>query len=127
VLIIFYAVAPIGAFALILGTAILWDRVREPRRDPSRPLAVVDDRTYHDAQRRIQRLLTTGDTAHAQNLIHANLRVAALRGQNRPHVSAHPTRRGPGTMEVAPAATNCRLNGVSTSDCRMLLRSGFDS
>jgi hypothetical protein len=34
-------------------------------------MAVVDDRTYRDAQRLIQRLLDAGDTMRAGNLIHA--------------------------------------------------------
>jgi hypothetical protein len=34
-------------------------------------MAVVDGRTYRDAQRRIQRLLDVGDTMRARYLMHA--------------------------------------------------------
>ncbi|RZU46581.1 hypothetical protein EV385_6656 [Krasilnikovia cinnamomea] len=63
--------APLAAVALIFGAVVLWDRLREPRRDPTRPMAVADGRTYRDAQRRIRRLLDAGDTMRARHLVHA--------------------------------------------------------
>jgi hypothetical protein len=48
-----------------------WDRLREPHRDPTRPFAVVDLRTYRDAQRRIERLLAAGHPIRARYLMHA--------------------------------------------------------
>ena len=68
---ILLAAAPVTAIALIFGAVVLWDRLREPFRDPTRPMAVVDGRTYRDAQRRIQRLLDAGDTMRARYLMHA--------------------------------------------------------
>lgn len=65
------AAGPLVAAALIFGVMVLWDRLREPHRDPTRPMAVVDGRTYRDAQRRIQRLLAAGDTMRARHLMHA--------------------------------------------------------
>jgi hypothetical protein len=61
-----------AALALVLGAAIVWDRWREPRRDPARPMAVVDDRTYRDAQQRIGRLLDASDTMRARTLMHGS-------------------------------------------------------
>ena len=37
-----HAVLPVAALAVIMGTAIGWDRWREPRRSLTRPFAVVD-------------------------------------------------------------------------------------
>lgn len=65
------ALAPVAAVALIFGAVVLGDRLREPYRDPTRPMAVVDRRTYRDAQRRIGRLLDDGDTMRARHLMHA--------------------------------------------------------
>ena len=62
---------PLAALLLVLGAVIVWDRLREPRRDPARPMAVVDARTYRDAERRVRRLLAVGDTMHARTLMHA--------------------------------------------------------
>lgn len=49
-------IAAIALLALVMGTAIGWDRWRERRRDPRRPMAVVDRRTLRDALRRVGRL-----------------------------------------------------------------------
>lgn len=68
--ILFGAIPPL-AVLLILAAAIVWDRLREPHRDLRRPFAVVDRRTYRDAQRRIQRLRAAGDDLHARYLMHA--------------------------------------------------------
>lgn len=65
------ALIPLAAFALIFGAAVAWDRLREPHRDPTKPLAVVDGRTYRAAQRRIRRLLAAGDIMRARHLMHA--------------------------------------------------------
>ncbi len=65
------ALIPLAACALIFGAVVGWDRLREPHRDPTRPMAVVDARTYRDAQRRIRRLLDAGDTMRARFLMHA--------------------------------------------------------
>ena len=46
-----HAVAPVRAFAVVLGIAVLWDLRREPLRDFTRPMTPVDNRTYRDAQR----------------------------------------------------------------------------
>jgi hypothetical protein len=62
---------PLATIALIFGAVIGWDRLREPHRDPTRPMGVVDARTYRDAQRRIGRLLDAGDVLHARYLMHA--------------------------------------------------------
>jgi hypothetical protein len=53
-----YAAAIIwsGGPLLVLAAVIAWDRWREPRRDPSGPMAVVDRRTLRDALRRVDRL-----------------------------------------------------------------------
>lgn len=45
------------AVVLIVGTAIAWDKLREPFRDPRTPCAVVDERTFRVARRRIERLV----------------------------------------------------------------------
>jgi hypothetical protein len=63
--------APLVVVALIFGAVVLWDRLREPHRDPTQPMAVVDSRTYRNAQRRIGRLLDAGDTMRARHLMHA--------------------------------------------------------
>jgi hypothetical protein len=55
------AAAPLVAFAAVMGVAIGWDRLREPRRALHRPFAVVDAHTYRDARRRIDRLAAIGD------------------------------------------------------------------
>jgi hypothetical protein len=68
---ILLAALPLTAAALIFGVVVLCDRLREPHRDPTRPMAVVDNRTYRDAQRRIERLLEAGDTMRARHLMHA--------------------------------------------------------
>jgi hypothetical protein len=65
------AAGPLAAAALVFGVVVLWDRLREPHRDPTRPMAVVDARTYRDAQRRIERLIAAGDTRRARHLMHA--------------------------------------------------------
>src|SRR5437016_904222 len=65
------AIVPLTAFALIFGAVVAWDRLREPHRDPTRPMAVVDPRTYRDARRRIRRLLATGDIMRARHVMHA--------------------------------------------------------
>jgi hypothetical protein len=62
---------PVTGIALIFAAVVGWDRLREPHRDPTRPFAVVDLRTYHDAQRRIERLLAADDPTRARHLIHA--------------------------------------------------------
>ncbi len=59
------AVGPIALFALVMGVAIGWDRLREPHRDPRRSFAVVDARTCRDARRRVERLTAAGDWSHA--------------------------------------------------------------
>lgn len=64
------ALIPLAAL-VIFAAVILWDRLREPHRDPTRPMAVVDPRTYRVAQRRIGRLLDTGDVLRARYLMHA--------------------------------------------------------
>jgi hypothetical protein len=69
--IVVQGLAPLAALAFVLGAVIVWDRLREPRRDPARPMAVVDARTYRDAKRRVRRLLDAGDTMQARTLMHA--------------------------------------------------------
>jgi hypothetical protein len=64
------ALIPLAAL-MLFAEVVLWDRLREPHRDPTRPMAVVDSRTYRDAQRRIGRLLDAGDTLRARYLMHA--------------------------------------------------------
>lgn len=59
--IIIEAVAPTAATAAVFGAVVLWDRLREPHRDLRRPFAVVDMRTFRDAERRVGRLLATGE------------------------------------------------------------------
>jgi hypothetical protein len=66
-----HALIPLAAFAVIFGAVVVWDRLREPHRDLTRPMAVVDRRTYRDAQRRIRRLLAASNTMHARHLTHA--------------------------------------------------------
>jgi hypothetical protein len=56
--------API-LFGLVTGAVILWDRLREPHRDIHRPVAVVDQRTYRDARRRVERLAAEADWRRA--------------------------------------------------------------
>jgi hypothetical protein len=69
-------------------TAVIgWDRLREPRRDPARPFAVVDHRTYRDGQRRLSRL--AGDTQHALYVIEA------MRQWLRGEIHTGPKRRRP--------------------------------
>ncbi|GAB1646863.1 hypothetical protein [Krasilnikovia sp. MM14-A1259] len=68
---ILLAALPVTAMTLIFGFVVLCDRLREPHRDPTRPMAVVDARTYRDAQRRIERLIEAGDTMRARHLMHA--------------------------------------------------------
>lgn len=50
---------------LVMLAAIGWDRWREPRRDPRRPMAVVDRRTLRDALARVDRLDLTDDRDRA--------------------------------------------------------------
>lgn len=56
---------PALSVPLFLGAVIAWDRLREPHRDPRRPFAVVNRRTYRDAQRRLERLLDMGEVVKA--------------------------------------------------------------
>ena len=62
---ILLALAGPAAIGLVLGTSILWDRLREPHRDITRPTVVVDKRTYRDARRRVERLVTAQDWTRA--------------------------------------------------------------
>jgi hypothetical protein len=64
------AIIPAAAL-LIFAAVVVWDRLREPHRHPTRPCAVVDPRTYRDAQRRVTRLLDAGDPIGARHVMHA--------------------------------------------------------
>ncbi|MET7808626.1 hypothetical protein [Micromonospora chersina] len=44
------------AVGIVLGTVILWSNLREKRRDPGSVFAVVDERTYKQAEARIRHL-----------------------------------------------------------------------
>ncbi|MBW4722403.1 hypothetical protein [Saccharothrix obliqua] len=59
------ALTPPAAAGVVLGGVILWDRLREPHRDPAKPFAVVDARTFRDGRRRYDRLVAAGDWSHA--------------------------------------------------------------
>lgn len=56
---------PFAAFALIMGVAILGDRLREPRRELRRPFAIGGERDFRAARRRVDRLAAAGDFHHA--------------------------------------------------------------
>ncbi len=58
-----------AAMGLVFGAVVVVNRLREPHRDPRRPAAVVDPRTYRDACRRVDRLLERGDVTHARIVI----------------------------------------------------------
>ncbi|RJQ74190.1 hypothetical protein D5S17_23250 [Pseudonocardiaceae bacterium YIM PH 21723] len=51
------AVLTPAAVVLVVGAAITWDRLREPHRPLHRPVVVVDERTYRDACRRVDKLI----------------------------------------------------------------------
>jgi hypothetical protein len=53
-----------GAF---FGVVVMVDRFREPRRDPRRVAAVVDERTYRAACRRFDQLLQLGELVRARS------------------------------------------------------------
>lgn len=55
---------PAGVLA-VLGLVIGFDRLREPHRDPRKPCAVVDRRTFRDATRRVNKLAAAGDFTRA--------------------------------------------------------------
>ena len=59
------AVAGPSAAGLVLGSVILWDRCREPHRDPRRTTVVVDQHTYRDACKRVDRLIDLGEPHRA--------------------------------------------------------------
>lgn len=54
-----------AAVAVVLGSVIGFDRLREPHRDLRRPCAVVDKRTFRDARRRVEKLAASGDFGRA--------------------------------------------------------------
>jgi hypothetical protein len=58
-------VLPAVAICVVMALVIGWDRWRERRRDPRRPMAVVDMRTYRDACRRVDRLVALEEWWHA--------------------------------------------------------------
>lgn len=68
---------PVAAVVLVVGAVIGWDRLREPHRDPARPMAVVDRRTYQAAVRRIARL----ESGHDPYDIHARTLRHSIRGR----------------------------------------------
>jgi hypothetical protein len=49
-------------------TVITWDRLRAPHRDPRKPIAVVDPRTYRDACRRVDRLVALDEVVRARTV-----------------------------------------------------------
>jgi hypothetical protein len=49
----------------VVGLAIAWDRLREPHRDIHRPSVVVDQHTYRDTRRRVERLVAEHDWTRA--------------------------------------------------------------
>jgi len=55
---------PAGVIA-VMGLVILFDRLREPHRDPRELCAVVDRRTFRDATRRVDKLAAAGDFTRA--------------------------------------------------------------
>jgi hypothetical protein len=60
-----------AAIGVVMGTAIAWDRLREPHRDPTKPFAVTDRRTYRDGQRRLAKLIDAEDILHAEFVMEA--------------------------------------------------------
>lgn len=58
-------VIPLATLGLVFGGVVLWERFREPRRDPRRIMAVVDRRTYRNACRRVDKLVRQGDWTRA--------------------------------------------------------------
>lgn len=62
---ILLALAGPAAIGLVLGAAILWDRLREPHRSLTRSTVVVDRRTYRDARRKVERLVAAEDWTRA--------------------------------------------------------------
>lgn len=61
------ALALVGpaSVGVVMGGAVLWDRLRERHRDITRPTVVVDARTYRDARRRVTRLVDAEDWTRA--------------------------------------------------------------
>ncbi|MFI7608865.1 hypothetical protein ACIBTV_27645 [Micromonospora sp. NPDC049366] len=54
-------IAVLALQGLVVGAVIGWDRWREPRRDPRRPVGVADRRTCRYALARVGRLDLTDD------------------------------------------------------------------
>lgn len=78
------------AIVIVVGSAIAYDRLKEPHRNPARPHPVVDQHTYSDACRRIQRLITTGDVM--TNLIHVRTLLTSMEGWMRGEIHTGPRR-----------------------------------
>jgi hypothetical protein len=77
--------------AVVVGSAIAYDRLREPHRDPTSPHPVVDQHTYSDACRRIQRLITGGDVI--ANLVHVRVLLTAMEQWLRGEIHTGPRRK----------------------------------
>ena len=75
------AIAPLAARALVFRCCGRLGPLARPRRDPARPIAVVDTRTYRDVQHRIERLLEAGEARHARAHIHARCLSGRVNGQ----------------------------------------------
>lgn len=63
---IILAAGPLALFVLVMGTAIVWDKLREPYRGLLRPIVVVDQNTYQAACRRVELLIDAGEAPRAR-------------------------------------------------------------
>jgi hypothetical protein len=65
--VILLAVAPLTAFAIVMGTVIGLTRLVGPKLGSHRPICVVDHRTYRDACSRVERMIADGDYLRAHH------------------------------------------------------------